>query len=148
VISFSKPTRPPRLEGVGIENAEQVLFPLDRYHGLLMLRPGMVENTQVLRRENVEFLNALVAEHSCKFVFQHPGDAVDERLILRTPRPLYIENDVEVFDGTGQTAERLPTIFSQHSLRQPEERPIIEPGRIFTQDEILHIRPWLPDMLR
>jgi hypothetical protein len=89
--------------GVGIGNAEEVYFPLDRRHVLAMALPdprldGMVME---LMEDNVLFVNSLEAAYSHKWVYQHPDDDEIDNLITGN---LFSRTDA--FRGPGRRARR------------------------------------------
>jgi hypothetical protein len=144
IVAYSAPTTPPRLTGIGVEDAELVAFPLDRHHALLMRQPGGQEGKAVVHREDVGTVNSLMAAYSHRLIFQHPSDPLIDRLLPKTPRALFVLNDEDVFDDEGKDKVRLPPIFTPHFA---QDEPIEFDGpRTFTQDEIIHVMPARPEV--
>jgi hypothetical protein len=103
--------------GVGLRDAEEIDFPLDRHHVLMMFPEGWPEKSFVLERENVLFVNSLVASASYEFVFQHPDDPLIHNLIPKEPRPLMVVNQEPVFEQKDVLRKRLAPIFSPHLVK-------------------------------
>ncbi len=98
VVWYSRPTEMSRYVGVGIANAEEVYYPLDRHYVLALAPPGTLQERAIaLVKDNVLFVNSLVAGYSHKWVFQHPGDEPVHYLIPAAPRPLMEINGKPVF---------------------------------------------------
>jgi len=73
VVWRSAPNETNRHLGVGLGNAEEVYFPLDRHHVLMMALPGELPERRVeLPGDAVLFVNHLVAESSHKWTYQQP----------------------------------------------------------------------------
>ena len=98
VVWYSRPTEMSRYVGVGIANAEEVYYPLDRHYVLALAPPGTLQERAIaLVKDNVLFVNSLVAGYSHKWVFQHPDDEPVHYLIPAAPRPLMEINGKPVF---------------------------------------------------
>lgn len=121
-VRFTRPEMRRPFLGVGLVDAEEVDFPLDRHHALLMFQPGLPEDTFVLGRENILFLNGQTSFASHHFVFQHPDDPSVEHLIPRGPKSLFQMNQEPMFEVDPRTRKRRSPIFSPFFVRdEPEE---------------------------
>jgi len=139
-LTYSRPTTPPRLRGTGLGNAEQVHFPLDRYHLLTLLPPGSPEGTKVLSRHEVDFANRLVAASSHRYVFQHPSDPRVDRIVPKVDRPVILVNQRSVFAPSRKTTVRkLRPIFLDHAVHS--QYADLPDGTVLSPDEVLHFRP-------
>lgn len=98
VVWNSRPSETSRYVGVGIGNADEVYYPLDRHHVLALAPPNTLPERPIpLVKDNVLFVNSLVAEYSHRWVFQHPDDEPVGHLIPATPRPIMEINGEPVF---------------------------------------------------
>jgi hypothetical protein len=144
IVAHSPPTNPPRLTGIGVEDAELVVFPLDRYHALLMRQQGSQEGKAVVGREDIGTVNSLIAAYSHRLIFQHPTDPPIDRLLPRAPRALFVLNHEDIFDDEGKDKIRLPPIFTPHFAH--DEPAEFDGPRTFRQDEIIHVMPARPEV--
>jgi hypothetical protein len=99
VVLWSEPSEETRFKGIGIETAEQVYFPLDRRHVLALALPHSRPDGKLLQltEDNVLFVNHLEADHSFKWVYQHPEDDLVHDLIPDKPKPLMEINQTPIF---------------------------------------------------
>lgn len=98
VVCYSRPTEMSRYVGIGIGNAEEVYYPLDRHYVLALAPPGTLQERPIaLVKDNVLFVNSLIAGDSYKWVFQHPDDEPVHYLIPGKPKPLIEINGEPVF---------------------------------------------------
>ncbi len=114
-VRFTLPEARRPFLGIGLRDAQEVDFPLDRYHALVTFKAGP-EETFVLTRENVIFINSLVAETSHDFVFQHPDDPRIDYMVPKSRRPLMLVNQQPVY-AADKKIRRLAPIFAPHSVR-------------------------------
>ncbi|MBI2914090.1 MAG: DUF4238 domain-containing protein [Chloroflexi bacterium] len=99
VVWWSEPTEMSRYVGTGVGNAQEVHFPLDRHHALMLALPGSLpELVMAAAADNVLFVNWLVAEYSYRWIYQHPDDEPLDFLIPKMPKPLMEINGKPVFD--------------------------------------------------
>ena len=100
VVWRSEPDGRSEYMGVGIGNAEEAYFPLDRYHVLEMALPDALPDGRraELNADNVLFVNSLEAAYSYKWVYQHPDDDPIDDLIPEKPRPLMEINQEPIFE--------------------------------------------------
>jgi len=111
-VLFTRPEMRQPFKGVGLQGAEEIHFPLDRHHVLLMFPPGMPEKAFVLERDNVTFTNSLIASSSHRFVFRHPDDPPIDFMIPKDPRSLMEVNQKPVYEVDARTRTQLAPIFS------------------------------------
>ena len=100
VVWWSEPDEKSKYMGVGIENAEEVYFPLDRHNVLALALPGALRDGRVMTfvEDNVLFVNWLEAAASYKWVYQHPEDDPVDDLIPGKSRPLMEINQKPIFE--------------------------------------------------
>jgi hypothetical protein len=100
VVWRSEPNEMSKYMGVGVGNAEEVYFPLDRRHVLAMALPDALPDGMVMEliEDNVLFVNSLEAAYSHKWVYQHPDDDEIDDLIPDKPRPLMEINQKPIFE--------------------------------------------------
>lgn len=100
VVWHSEPNEVSKYMGIGIGNAEEVYFPLDRYNVLAMALPNALPDGRVMEliADNVLFVNSLEAAFSHKWVYQHPHDDPIDDLIPDRPRPLMEINQKPIFE--------------------------------------------------
>jgi len=100
IVWRSEPNEMSKYMGVGVGNAEEVYFPLDRRHVLAMALPDALPDgmTKELIEDNVLFVNTLEAAYSHKWVYQHPDDDPIGDLIPDKPRPLMEINQKPIFE--------------------------------------------------
>jgi hypothetical protein len=100
VVWHSEPNAMSKYLGVGISNAEEVYFPLDRKLVLSMALPGVLPDGMKmdLVEDNVLFVNSLEASYSYKWVYQHPDDDRIDDLIPKERRALMEINQVLIFE--------------------------------------------------
>jgi hypothetical protein len=100
VVWYSRPTETSRYRGVGVGNAEEVYYPLDRHHVLLLALPGVMRDGMVaqLSKDNALFVNSAIAAFSHRWVYQHPDDDRVDYLIPHDPKVLVEINGKPVFD--------------------------------------------------
>jgi hypothetical protein len=100
VVWRSETTEMSKYMGVGVGNAEEEYFPLDRRHVLTMALPDAQPDgmTMELIEDNVLFVNSLEAAYSHKWVYQHPDDDPIDDLIPDKPRPLMEINQEPIFE--------------------------------------------------
>jgi hypothetical protein len=72
-------------EGVGFGNAEEVWFPLDRTH-LLVLRSEGAEEVRTVEPKRARFVNSHLARHCFNYVFHHPALRVQQHDFLMASR--------------------------------------------------------------
>lgn len=111
-VLFTRPEMREPFKGIGLQGAEEIHFPLDRHHILLMFPTGMPEKAFVLDRENVTFTNSLMASSSHRFVFRHPDDPPIDYMIPKEPKPLMEINQKPVYEVDARTKIQLAPIFS------------------------------------
>ncbi len=140
VLNYSIPLDPPRLNGIGVGNADMIVFPVDRHKALLMPLNPMGDGTEMLEREDVEFINSMVTSYSLDIVLQHPDDPPLNQSMPRLARPLFIQNGEKIFATDNRNQRRLQPIFMDHSFRRDGEVP----AGLYTQDEIIHTTPYTP----
>lgn len=98
IAYYRTPAEQNRLLGVGLTNAEEVYYPLGRYHVLMLVPPGTLsEIVMPLTREHALFVNWLVASSSYRWVFQHPDDDLVNDIIPDSPRPMMDINGTPIF---------------------------------------------------
>ncbi len=114
---FTRPEARDPFKGVGPQGAEEIHFPLDRHHVLLMFPTDMPEKSFILERENVTFTNSLIASSSHRFVFRHPDDSSIDYMIPQEPRPLMEINQEPVYEVDARTKTQLAPIFSPFFVR-------------------------------
>lgn len=109
---FTSPESREPFKGVGLQGADQIHFPLDRHHVLLMFPADMPEKSYIIGRENVTFTNSLIASSSHRFVFRHPDDPSIDYMIPQEPRPLMEINQQPVYEVDVRTKIQLAPIFT------------------------------------
>jgi hypothetical protein len=99
VVLWSRPTEMSKYVGIGLVNAEEIYYPLDRHHVLGLALPGALPDGMVMQliNDNVLFVNSLEAGESYKWVYQHPEDEQVDHLIPRTPKALFEINGKPIF---------------------------------------------------
>ncbi len=100
VVWRSEPSKTSKFMGIGVGNADEVYFPLDRHHALAMALPdSLLEGRTVqLNADAVLFVNSLEAAYSYKWVYQHPDDDSIIEMIPDRPRPLMEINQKAIFE--------------------------------------------------
>ncbi len=124
--------------GGGLAAAEQLFFPIDRHHILILNRESVMAQRVVLTREEVGSLNRTTAEYSHRYVFQHPDDPVISALIPKTPRALMTVNLEPVFEVTPSAAIVLEPLFSPHLIRMPEDDELPSVPRLIPREDLIH----------
>ena len=99
VVWWSKPNETSEFMGVGIGNAEEMYYPLDRHYVLGLALAGALPDGMVMQlaKDNVLFVNSLVASESHKWVYQHPNDDLVDFLIPDKPKVLIEINGKPIF---------------------------------------------------
>ena len=100
VVWWSKPNETSEFMGVGVGNAEEVYYPLDRRYVLALALPGALPDGMVMQlvKDNVLFVNSLEASESHKWVYRHPDDDRVDFLIPEKPKALIEINGKPIFE--------------------------------------------------
>jgi hypothetical protein len=117
--------KPKAFEGVGLEGAGEIRFPLSPHH-LLVLRPHGPEQSVFATRARVQQVNQHASATCRHMVITLPAEAEDlDRLVLRPKRPLMKFNEgplyVEESDGSERAKGEVLHLYRPYDDRDPSE---------------------------
>jgi hypothetical protein len=94
IVYHRNHTQENRSRSLGLGTADEVWYPLDRSHLLVMGQPGVLpERIRTIPESLAGRVNQAIAGWSYECVFQHPDGAAIDELIPDTPRGLVNVND-------------------------------------------------------
>lgn len=108
IVFWQDPSNPNVNLGVGIGTADEVYFPLDRQHALILGNRDFIttllydpkQPRQIVSPAGivqVEQINRFVARDSYEWVFEHPDDDLAAPYVPKEKRVLYYLNDQPVY---------------------------------------------------
>jgi hypothetical protein len=122
VVVWKRPSRRPENQGIGIESADEVRFPLGPNH-LLVLRPRFPEHRTFVDAERVAEVNRHLVSACYRMSIGTPGDkSILEQLRLRTVRPAIRFNSGSLYrnDGQGEIVDTGQTVLHMYTPQGDE----------------------------
>lgn len=87
VSKYWSPAKRKMYKGVGLQDADEIRFPIDPRH-LLVLRPQYPENRSVVSGDRVKAVNVQVANRCYRQVIAMPGATASLEQLVIQPRPM------------------------------------------------------------
>lgn len=117
VVLWNPPSHEDNYRGIGVEDAEEIWFPVDRKRVLILRKVGS-ERTCRIGPERVDIVNEHIARHCTERIVSHPT-ASDKlaKVALAKRRPTIRFNQGPLFDGTTGTEIHGEMIHSWTPIR-------------------------------